>query len=114
MKDSTMKVMVQQADAERGPLSKMAKDSIEQGIVLVTKLEEALANSNYIVDYEDRKNTTVCRILLDSGLVAYGLSGNGREDALLQAFSGAVREEVAAHHVDLKLSNDKIEVDENT
>lgn len=121
MKDSTMKLMVQLASDEAGPISTITNSSVEQGIVLVSKLEPALKEAGYDIQYTDKTNGAWCKVYLVDREVELGLHqavlkaqgySHDRQSALLHAAWGAVREENAAHKVNSKLKEAGIEVDQ--
>lgn len=114
MKDSTMKLMVLLAKEGKGPISKIANDSVQQNIVLVTQLEPKLKEAKYDVQYEDKENGAFCRVFADDTLKACGYSSAGQEDALLHAVYGACREENAAAVVQTVLGDKEVPADVRT
>lgn len=108
MKTGNRVLMLKLAAQGHGPISRAVHVSVRGGSVQFTTLEAQLAAGGYVTTYDEGAFTTKCRIDDAQGHIrAAGLAGD-RDEALLHAVLGAVREEHASFMVGTACSRLKL------
>lgn len=110
MKPNTFKQLMQGATLQAGTISAIVHSRQAEATVDPVELESNLTAGGFTVTYLDKPNGAWARVYdADGVLRAQGYSSS-REDALLHAAFGAVREEVAAQAVGQALEAARLEV----
>lgn len=105
MRQACIKDAVQIAENGLGPITEIAREAVEVGVIVPSILERLLEAGGYKIIYTDRDHTAKAEVMhtryvtflngdgeKQEIMVAHGIS-HDRKDALLQAVYAAMREE---------------------
>ena len=111
MREKNWKQLIRLASRCDGPLSTITATSIRGGAMQFEMLERKLTEAGYTWAFNDGEHISRVQVLHgEAGCVAAGTSGD-RDDALLHAMLGAVREEVARKAIREACAANSVEID---
>lgn len=111
MRPQVMKEAIRLAKSDSGPFCMIAARCLKENQLDPVKLEVAIEQAGYTIRHEEATHGDWIRVVDPAGVLkAQGYSSAGREDAMLHAVYGAVREEEAAKVVDTLLVDRNIQV----
>jgi hypothetical protein len=112
MKRQTMEAAVVLAARGHGPISQLAAQCIHGQAISPSKLNSALLAAGYELSFRDTENGSAWAWAHKDGVMKAQGFAQSRDDALLHAVWGAIREEDAAKVVGDALAKKDIQVDE--